>query len=105
MNKMALATKYVYTFEDGETCEMTLAFIRLKALSSKNKNLYDRYNKIMANGVKEELEGITILYTAYVCANLDAETLLTEDEFIEKCGSDREEPRKALQRLISPKKQ
>lgn len=104
MDKSALATTYKYTFEDGSTCEMTLAFIRLKRLSSKNRHLYDAYNKIMVNGPKEELEMMTVLYAAYVCANLDSENLLTEDEFIEKCGSDRQAVREALERLINPKK-
>ena len=103
-DKNALATRYTFTFEDGDTCEMTLAFIRLKRLSSKNRGLYDSYNKIMVNGPKEELEMLTVLYAAYVCANLDSDNLLTEDEFIEKCGSDRVALREAIERLINPKK-
>lgn len=104
MDKNALATRYTFEFYDGTTCEMTLAFIRLKMLSSKNKNLYDRYNKIMAAGGKDEFDTLTVLYAAYCCANMDSENLLTEDEFIEKCGCDRYALNEALQAMTNPKK-
>ncbi len=105
MNKSVLATKYEFEFYDGSTCQMTLAFINLKRLSSKNKSLYDRCQKIMANGGKDEFDTLTVLYTAYVCANMDNENLLTEDEFIEKCGCDRQALMDALTALTQPKKQ
>lgn len=104
MEKSALATRYNFEFYDGSTCEMTLAFILLKKLSSKNKTLYDRYNKIMANGGKDEFDTLTVLYAAYVCANIDSENLMSEDEFIEKCGCDRWALNDALQSLTNPKK-
>lgn len=103
-DKNALATLYTFTFEDGDTCTMTLSFIRLKRLSSKNRDLYNAYNKIMTNGSKDELETLTVLYAAYVCANLDGE-VMSEDEFIEKCGSDRYALRDAVEALTKPKKQ
>lgn len=105
MSKVHLATRYNFEFYDGSTCEMTLAFIQLKRLSSKNKSLYDRCQKIMANGGKDEFDTLTVLYTAYVCANMDNEILLTEDEFIEKCGCDRQALMDALTALTTPKKQ
>ena len=105
MEKSALATRYTFEFYDGTTCEMTLAFILLKKLSSKNKTLYERCQKIMANGGKDEFDTLTVLYTAYVCANMDGENLLTEDEFIEKCGFDRQALMDALQALTTAKKQ
>jgi hypothetical protein len=104
-------TKYVFEFEDGETCEMTLAFYALLMLKGKNKGLYDRYNKAysgMADKKKEydELETLTILYTAYRCANINEpeENLMSETEFIIKCGSDRRALGRAMQRLLNPKK-
>lgn len=105
MDKMALATRYTFEFYDGSTCEMTLAFIRLKMLSSKNKALYERCQKVMANGGKDEFDTLTVLYSAYVCANMDGENLMSEDEFIEKCGCDRQALMDALQALTNPKKQ
>ena len=47
---------------------------------------------------------ITIMYTAYVCANLSEEDLMTEEEFMIKCGSDRIAIRDAVQELTQPKK-
>ena len=106
-----LNTKYVFEFEDGTTCEMTLAFYALLMLKGKNKSLYDRYNKTMSgmsNNKKEydELEFLPILYTAYVCANINEpeESLMSEMEFVIKCGSDREGVSSAMQELLSPKK-
>ena len=104
-------TKYVFEFEDGTTCEMTLAFYALLMLKGKNKSLYDRYNKSM-NGMTDkkkdydELESLTILYTAYRCANITEpeENLMNETEFIIKCGSDRNGVGIAMKRLINPKK-
>lgn len=104
-------TKYVFEFEDGTTCEMTLAFYVLLILKGKNKNLYSRYNRTMASmgnpkNEYDELESLTILYTAYRCANINEpeENLLTEEEFIIKCGSDREAVSNAVTALTTPKK-
>ena len=104
-------TKYVFEFEDGTTCEMTLAFYALLMLKGKNKNLYDRYNKTyngMADKKKDydELESLTILYTAYRCANINEpeENLMSEKDFIIKCGSDRKAIGMAMKRLLNPKK-
>lgn len=105
MNKTALATRYEFEFFDGTKCEMTLAFILLKTLASKRKALYDRCQKVMVNGAKDEFDNLTVLYAAYVCANMDSENLYTEDEFIEKCGCDREAVGNALTALMQPKKQ
>lgn len=106
MDKTALSTKYTFEFYDGTTCQMTLAFIYLKRLSSKNRNLYERCQKVMAGGAKDEFDTLAVLYAAYVCANMDSgETLLTEDEFIEKCGFDRQAIMNALQAMTQPKKQ
>lgn len=105
MEKKALATRYTFEFYDGTTCEMTLAFIALKKLSSKNKTLYTRCQKIMANGGQDEFDTLTVLYAAYMCANMDNEIVLTEDEFIEKCGTDRAALNNAMVAMTQPKKQ
>ena len=102
-----LNTTIDFEFYDGTTVKMTLFFYALYQLRSKNKTLYDRYNKIMTNQAKgnyDELEMITLLYVAYVCANLDEENIMTEEEFMMKCGSDREAVGKAAKELTSPKK-
>jgi hypothetical protein len=109
MNK-PMNTKYVFEFEDGTTAEMTLAFYALYMLKSKNKSLYERYNQTMSRmgnqkpNEYDELDAITILYAAYVCANLDAENIMSEEEFMYQCGSDRMAVANAVRALTQPKK-
>lgn len=101
-----LNTVIDFEFYDGTTAKMTLTFYALYQLKGKNKGLYDRYTKIMSTKTSDELEMITILYTAYVCANLsEFETLMTEEEFMIMCGSDREALASAIGQLLKPKKQ
>lgn len=99
---MATNTYIDYKFEDGDSVKMTLTFYAVYLLKNKNKKIYDEYNKIMAGGVKEELDLIVILYTAYLCANLDSECMSFE-EFIIKCGSGRKKVRETVAILQSPK--
>lgn len=104
MDKNAICTGYEFEFIDGEKCLITLSFIRLKRLASKNKPLYERYQKIMINGTKSEFDILTALYAAYVCANLDKDDLMTEDEFIERCGDDHVIIYEAFDAVTNPKK-
>lgn len=95
-----------FKFEDGDSVKMTLAFYALYQLKSINKGLYDRYNKIMTKGASEELEMITVLYAAYICANIaDIANCMSEEDFLIKCGSDRFAIKDATEKLIKPKKQ
>lgn len=99
-------TCYEFKFADGDTAKMTLTFYALYQLKGINKPLYDRYNKIMTTGAKEELEMITLLYAAYICANIaDVANCMTEEEFLIKCGSDRFAVKDAMEALVTPKKQ
>lgn len=104
MSKNALSTIHEFELVDGSKVKMTLAFIKLKMLAAKNKELYNRQMKIMAKGGESEFDTLTVLYAAYVCANLDEEKLMTEDEFIEKCGTDRYAMNEAMQAMTNPKK-
>ena len=91
-----------FKFEDGDSVKMTLTFYAVYMLKNKNKKIYDEYNKIMAVGVKEEIDLIIILYAAYLCANSDTECMSFE-EFIIKCGSNRKRVRETVAILQSPK--
>ena len=105
MDKTAFCSKYKFEFCDGTTCEMSLAFIQLKRLASKKPGLYKRYQAVMNKGNSaDELDMLSVLYTAYICANFDDENILTEDEFIEKCGTDRFAIRDAMEAMTNPKK-
>jgi len=103
-NKMN--TTIDFEFCDGTTAKLTLAFYALYQLKGKNVNLYNRYNKAMnnsANGNYDELDMMTILYAAYMCDNLNADEIITEEEFMMKCGSDRIAVANAVKRLTQPK--
>lgn len=104
MENKKMNTIIDFEFFDGTTAKLTLTFYALYQLKAKNKTLYERYNKIMSKQASEELEMITVLYTAYACANLSEENLMTEEEFMMKCGSDRIAIRDAIQELTQPKK-
>lgn len=94
-----------FKFEDGDSVKMTLAFYALYQLKTKNKSVYDKYNQVMTKGANEELDMIIVLYAAYLCANLNEPTILSEEEFMIKCGSDRIAIKNAMEILIKPKKQ
>lgn len=98
-------TYHEFPFEDGDSVKMTLAYYFLYQLKNVNKGVYDRYNQIMTKGVKEEIEMITVLYAAYLCANItDAQNCMSEEAFMIKCGSDRFAVRAAFEKLTRAKK-
>ena len=86
----------------GEIVPMTLTFYAVYQLKNKNKHLYDRYNKVMTKGAQDEFDMITVLYTAYCCANAEP---MSEEDFIMALGSDRNAVVQAIQTLTQPKKQ
>ena len=105
METKNLNTVYNFELADGETVQMTLRYYNLYQLKSKNKQAYLKYNKIMIKGPEEELENVTILYTAYLCANLDnIDMCMTEMEFLQRMPEDREYIGGILMSLINSKK-
>lgn len=105
MDTKKLNTVYNFELDDGEKVQMTLRFYNLYQLKSKNKSAYDKYNKIMIKGPQEELENVTILYTAYLCANLaNIEECMSEMEFLQRMPEDREYIGGILQSLMNSKK-
>lgn len=105
MDTKNLNTVYNFELADGEVVQMTLRYYNLYQLKSKNKQAYTKYNKIMIKGPEEELENVTILYTAYLCANLaDIEMCMTEMEFLQRMPEDREYISNILMNLINSKK-
>lgn len=108
MDNKKLNTHYDYTMADGTTVPMTLTFYALYQLKNKNKDLYERYNKVLAsqankNYIYDELDNMTILYTAYCCANQNSENLMNEEEFLMQCGSNRQAVGEAIRALLTPK--
>jgi len=104
VNKLMLATTVEHEFFDGSTVKCTLAMYRLKQLASKNKKLYETAMKVLGKGTDDVFESIRVIYAAYICANMDSEELLTEDEFVMMCGSDYTGINMTVTALINPKK-
>ena len=82
-----LTTYYEFPLIDGTTVKMSLSFYSVYQLKSFNKDLYRRYNDVFVrmNDKKyqyDELDNLTILYAAYVCANISDENRMTEEEFL-----------------------
>lgn len=95
-----------YEFQDGSRAEMTLSFYKLYQLRGKNPMLYKRYVAAINKGKAiEELDMITIMYVAYVCANMGVGNVMDEEEFMMKCGSDRKAVTEGYRKLTQPKKQ
>lgn len=107
MDKPMLNTTYDFPLIDGSTVKLTLAFYYLYQLRSQHRELYERYNKIMQNtkGNFDILDMATVCYVGYMCANMNAENVMTEEEFYMACGSNMTEVSKAMGWLINPKKQ
>lgn len=103
-----LNTNYKFEFCDGTTTELTLTFYAMYKLKAKNKAMYEKYNRIMSDNGKgkyDDLEMVELLYTAYICAHLDDEEIMSFEEFIMKCGCDRKAVANAIKQLTQPKKQ
>lgn len=95
-----------YTLIDGTTVNLTLAFALLKALEGSNPELAERYYKITSKAEKDwcEYDIVTIIYTAYACANLDEPEMLDEEVFCILMGADRFSLRGLFNRLMGMKK-
>lgn len=108
MEKPKLNTVYELETNDGEKMKLTLAYRLLYKLRAKHRAEYDDYNRIMMKGAKDEFDNLTIIYTAYLCEQID-ETGDTEgamgfDEFMDLMPIDRSEVVRAVGMLIAPKK-
>ena len=93
--------------ETGEVVRATLTFYYLYKLKTSEKGLYKRYNAIMNKGPQDEFDNITILYTAYMCAQIAEDAVddaMSEEEFMASLSPDREYMGELLQLLVNPKK-
>ena len=100
-----LKNTYVpYTMIDGTTVQLTLAFYLLKLLETKNAALVERYYKTTNKREMRDLDIVTVLYTAYMCANLDNEDAMDEETFTILLGSDRLSMNGIMNHLMGAKK-
>lgn len=70
--------------ENGETVKLTLNFARLLKIKNEQPKIYDRFMKVLQNKDFDIVfDSLTVLYTGYLCANMNEESVLSEDEFME----------------------
>lgn len=108
MIEMEKNTYVDFVLADGTVVKMTLQFYRLYMLKNTDKQReYKRYNEINSNGLKEELDIVDVLYTAYLCANVkELDRCMTQKEFLMNMPIDREYiSEKYMELTTSPKKQ
>lgn len=100
-----LNTVQDFELANGTVVKMTLTYYSLYQLKTKKKNVYERYNQIMVQGPKEELDNVTILYTAYLCANLNnIDECMSDIEFMQNMPQDRKYVANILTALTGPQK-
>ena len=76
--------------QNGEVIKLTLNFSRLLQLKNKRTKDYELYNNVLGGKEKDNLLGtLIIVYTAYLCANIDKldddnnNSLMSREEFID----------------------
>ena len=100
---MAINTVISIKLMDGRAVDATLNFARLRKLSVKHKELYKRYQKIISSTTYDELSIAEIVYTAYVCANIDSDDIMDIEEFLENLTPNREELFDIYQNKLQPR--
>lgn len=91
--------------ENGETVKLTLNFARLLKIKNEQPKIYDRFMKVLQNKDFDIVfDSLTVLYTGYLCANMNEESVLSEDEFMELVPFDLEVINVVAGRLIQSSK-
>ena len=79
------ATFIEMELNNGTSVNLALTFGRLLKLRQKKPDAYKRYNDLAMNGIKDELDFVSYIYAAYLCANIDdLDGCMTEEEFTEQ---------------------
>ena len=91
--------------EDGLVVKLTLNFARLLVIKNDQPKLYDRFMKVLQNKSFDIVfDSLTVLYTAYLCANMNEESKLSEEDFINMVPFDLEVINVTAGKLIQNKK-
>lgn len=73
-----------FPLANGEKIELKLSFARLYRLRASAPQLYEKYNKVMMDGTHDTFDFLRIMYTAYVCENIEKiDECMSFEEFIE----------------------
>lgn len=75
----------IKTFElaNGENIELSLTFAKLYRLRACSPQEYEKYNKVIMDGAKDTFDFLRIIYTAYLCHNIESiDECMSFDDFI-----------------------
>ena len=90
---------------DGQIVKMTLNFARLLKIKNDQPNIYDRFMDVLQKKDFDLIsDSLAVLYAGYLCANIDNESVMTEDEFVELIPFDLELINVKAGQLIQGKK-
>lgn len=91
--------------QDGSVVKLTLNFARLLQIKNERKDLYARLMKVLqAENFDVLFDSLTILYVGYLCANLNNNEILSEEEFMELVPFDLESLNILAGQLVSSNK-
>ncbi|MGN1156178.1 MAG: hypothetical protein ACI4TK_08380 [Agathobacter sp.] len=92
--------------KDGKEIKVTLSFYRLYQMRTKWPEQYEKYFKITENDVEDDFDVITMIYIAYLCANIEKEAkdLMSYEEFIINLRFDREDLYRCFKEISVEKK-
>lgn len=95
-----------YELIDGNTVKLTLAFYLLKQLEGKNPKIVERYYKAIQKKQSEatDFDAVSVIYTAYCCANIDDPEMMDEETFTIMMGADRVSLGGLMNDLVGAKK-
>lgn len=90
---------------NGEKVKLTLNFYNLLQVKNKDAQLYNRFMKVLQNKEFDIVfDSLTVLYVGYACANINNESMLSEEEFTQLVPFDLETINVVAGALIQSKK-
>lgn len=75
---------------NGEKVKLTLNFLSLLKIKNKHTDLYNDFMRIMQGEKDFDIiyDCLKVIYISYLCANIETDNYLSEEEFIEKLPFD-----------------
>ena len=103
--KSAVSTTIPYKLVDGKVVHLRLAWANLKLLKTKKPELYEEFNRIFTKGAEDVFDYMRIIYTAYVCNNIDdCDSLMSNSAFVELIPENLSDMMLVATNLIKPSK-
>lgn len=102
--RMEKSTCVDFEMNNG-TVQLTLNFYRLNQLKTKHKEEYKRYFDLAKDGMITDLDGLEMIYIAYLCANIEKmPDVMTWEEFLQNAKNGRARIWRTIQELQTDEK-